>query len=569
MKATQQKVSKLIGHAGKQFIIPIYQRRYTWNYTSVQQLLDDIEDINIENNSQTHFLNSIVYSKLEESAFAGNIGSNVEKFHIIDGQQRLTTLSILLIALRDILYENDLDEEAKKIDYQYILNPFENETDLKVRLQLSEKDHDIYKKLALRDSISKENQKSTIYKNYTYIRKYIEKNMDKNNFINTMLKKFEMRIDIIETFLEQDDNPQKIFSSLNSTGEELKASDLVKNYILMPLTTSQQKDFFKRYWLEIEKHLLNNDRNLLKFLQHYLTMKLLYVVSNSGIYDAFENYYSKLSKKINKPTHEVVEYILSELRDFSEQYANLFLLKNNFTSIQSSLNLLKIESYFPLLMKVQKFAPTKVEDVAQIIESYLVRRIVVGLQPGKTKGIFVKVLKNVDFKLDSFVQDVKNILLQEEKLTRYPANEEFKTGLKIAPLYLNSNIGTKYILYRLENYFNEKSKTKTVDYDSLTIEHILPQTQYIDLNPCWTMNFDFTAFEKLLHVIGNLTLITQEKNSQLGNKCFELKQPIYESDTVRLTMELSDDTKYDDWTVQTIEERSEDLIKKALEVWSL
>lgn len=455
-----------------------------------------------------------------------------------------------MIAIRNFLRENN-NSEADRINNQFLINQYIQEEDLKTRIRLSEKDYDIYKKLVLGHPLNDNDKDHRIYKNLKFFEKYIKENFTNDN-IQILIQKFESRIDIIDTFLEKDDNPQKIFSSLNSTGVSLKDSDLIKNFILMNLDSHQQNELFNVYWKEIEK-------NLETFLQHFLTMKLKYVVSKSGIYEAFE----KLYLSINDEEYIKSRAILAEMLKFSDIYKKLFLSQIDFNLPYSSLNLLKIESYYPLLMYIYEKQENLLVEISKIIENYLIKRVIIGLPPGKTKNVFVKVLKNLDD--NNVIESVKNSLKSETKQSRLPLMSEVEEDFMIKPIYSNNSSATKYILYKIEFIINSKNYTTTILYDNLTIEHILPETEYSRLPECWQENFDLESYERRVHTLGNLTLITQQMNSSIGNICFDNKKDVYEKDTFNLTKDIA--KNYDDWTEDNIKERGEFLLKYIKEIW--
>ena len=559
MKASQAKISKLLGYSEKQFIIPIYQREYKWGKSNIEKLIEDLEEIDINESNQNHFLNSIVYSKIEENPHASYIGSRVEKYYVIDGQQRLTTISLLLIAIRNALENYENRSEAERINNQFLINQYIQEEEFKTRLKLSDKDHEIYKKLVLKHPLNDKDKIHRIYKNLKFFEKYIKENYPNNEALQILIQKFEMRIDIIDTFLEKEDNPQKIFSSLNSTGVSLKDSDLVKNFILMNLNSHQQKELFNVYWKEIEKT-LNDEKNLEAFLQHFLTMKLKYVVSKSSIYEAFEKLYHSLS---GEDEYTKSKQILEEMLKFSYIYKKLFLSDIDFKFPYTSMNLLKIESYFPLLMYVADKFENNLLEVSKIIENYLIRRVIIGLPPGKTKNVFVRVLKNLDE--NDLINSITNSLKLETKQSRMPLMSEIEEDIMVKPIYSNNSSATKYILYKIEFFINSQNYTTTVPYDNLTIEHILPETEYSKLPECWQENFDLETFERRVHTLGNLTLITQQMNSSIGNICFDDKKEVYEKDTFNLTQNIA--KNYDDWNEESIKKRSKYLLEYIKKIW--
>lgn len=570
MLATGAKLSKLIGHAEKQFIIPIYQRSYKWTKTNIERLLEDLTDIDFSNSIHNHFLDSIVYSKLSALDVA-SAGHSVDKYQVIDGQQRLTTVSLLLIAIRNRLLALTEETEAERLNNLFIINKYTTNFDEGVRLRLSEADHIVYRKIVFDDEITTDDKKSLISKNFNILKKFVSDMTLEELKILTL--KFENRVDIIDTFLEAHDNPQKIFSSLNSTGKELKASDLVKNYILMNLEPHTQIEFYNRFWLEIEQKLRNEENILMNFLQHYLTMKAENgtVVTTSAIYDTFEKYFTT-QKSLNTTIsdRDFIEKLLRDISEYTDVYKRLFLdfAHVDFNNIKNSIRKLGIESYYPLIMKIEHECQHETESVLNVIENYLVRRFAVGLQAGKTKNVFAKIVKNMEVISSSsgLALELNTLLKAEQKQSRFPNDQEFQESLKYSPLYANATTGTKYVLYKVEFFRNRQNRTQTVNFEDLTVEHILPQSEYSSLDSCWTDTFDLGEYEKYVHTLGNLTLITQEKNSQLGNRCFDAKQSIYQTDSFIGTQEIN--SNYSDWGSADIEAHADDLMQKyILKIW--
>ncbi len=570
MLAKGAKLSLLLGHQEKQFLIPIYQRSYKWTKRHLDRLLEDISDIDFNNPKYSHFLDSIVYAGINQVRQASSVGHNIEKYQVIDGQQRLTTLSLLLIAIRDRLKELTEDTEAERLNNIYIINQYARDFSDKLRLRLSETDHPVYEKLVFGDEITPEEKKGLIYKNFQIHKKFIADMSIEE--LKILILKFEERIDIIDTFLEPHDNPQKIFSSLNSTGKELKDSDLVKNYILMNLPSDKQVEFYNRFWRNIEDKLQNNETVLMNFLQHYLTMKSEsgLVVTAGAIYETFEKYFVAENHRISINEIEFIEILLHDMMSYTDVYKRLFLDfdRVDFSQVKNSIRQLGIESYYPLVMKIEQECPQELASVYGVIENYLLRRFAVGLPAGKTKTVFAKATKNLDITPASsaLAENLSEILRAEQKQNRYPNDQEFHDSLKHSPLYSNSSKATKYVLYKAEYYKNSRNRTQTVNFEDLTVEHILPQTEYANLGSCWTYSFDLGEYEKYVHTLGNLTLVTQEKNSQLGNRCFDEKKSIYQTDSFIGTKEI--DSEYSDWGAEEIEKHADEMIDECImKIW--
>jgi len=587
MKAEEIEFVKFLNdNRTNKLLIPIYQRAYEWTTgKEVSQLWEDINNIELNKDISTHFLNSIVYIKDE---------SIKDSINIIDGQQRITTISLLFIAIRDSLKnlqkdskklslsENDLADikiEIEKISENFLerkWQKFEN----RIRLSLSNKNNDfnIYKNLLFRDILNKtrvddisknkfidkhnvflKGKKSNLISTYDYFQ---SKPLLKNySFLELkeLLEKLE-KVMIVQVTLELGkDSPQIIFSSLNGGGLKLKDTDLIKNSLFMKVEDrAKQEELHSELWEKLEimpfKKSSSSDKVFAVFLQHFFTMQLGRVVTSGNLYDEF-NRYVKSIKKEN--SYETVKSILTEMLIFKD----IFLELQNRELFQDSiLQHFGIEAYYPFLMKL-KFAQSPfVTKISKIIESYYLRRFICSLPAGATKNVFAQACKEIPVD-ENIEKSFNNLLKTKEKKPRFPSQSEFQDSLKNRPLYQDSPKFLKATLFAIELSVNPEFD---VDFDDLTVEHILPQDEFKNLLPVWRENFSLDEYENLVHTIGNCTLLIREENSSIGSSSFISKKPIYSHTGFYLNEKVSE---FDNWTKDSISGYADEVIKLALKRW--
>lgn len=277
MKADAKKLLNefIASTQGVQYVIPVYQRNYTWRKKHVNKLIQDINDL-LTGKTQSHFIGSIVYVITSEVF-------NQREWSIVDGQQRLTTIFLLLYAIRDILEKRGDTQKAKALRSQYLEN-VNAEGDYKLRLKPLVNNDLEFKKIVDKD-VDHLDKSSLIFQNYNLLYKQVEKWLIKHSIediINAIDKLYVVYIQ-----LDKDDNAQQIFESINSTGETLKASDLIRNYILMNKTDQVQTKYFTNYWKVIENNLENDSGKLEEFFRFYVTIKNYDLVNKNDLYEKF------------------------------------------------------------------------------------------------------------------------------------------------------------------------------------------------------------------------------------------------------------------------------------------
>lgn len=564
MQAIDEPVPHFL-NKNQQFTIPIFQRKYDWSKKQCEQLFDDIIMIGLSSD-ETHFLGSIVH--LDDKH---NI---IPTYRVIDGQQRLTTLTLLISALAKFLKQNpdeDIGVSPKQLINFYLINPTE-EGDLEYKLKLNEPDNKTLHKV-IEYILSEEDTPITgqvnskrIWDNYEYFFKRIEELDD----VKIVFDGF-MKLSIIVVSLKEHlDNPQLIFESLNSKGLPLSKSDLIRNYVLMGLNPNEQDKLYEDYWFEMEHLFVDVDYTFDRFIKDYLTTKENRIPSERELYNEFKRYAQKFFR--DEPSDDKFENIKSLTEDifkyfkyFEKIYAgneeddDLKLAFDNMyelgTKTITPFFLHLYDDYFNGLLSLSELL-----DIVNITESYLYRRNTLELNNQSLKTIYAKAYEELD--KNHYSDSYKEILLNEEGETRFPTNREFNPLFEKRNIYKRRAIA-RYTLERLENFGHERERTNIEGY---TIEHILPQKD--DLSDEWKEELgpDWERIqEELLHTIGNLTLTGY--NPQYSYLPFKDKRDMengFKDSSIRLNKYLAD---LDRWDESQILKRASDLRKRANKIW--
>lgn len=512
MKATEANLLKFLKNA-PQFIIPIYQRNYSWTEEQCHQLWLDLLRAGRNDKVAGHFIGSIVY--IERGL------SNVvqqESLLVIDGQQRLTTATLLIVALADHFEKNNLDEildsfSARKLRNYYLVNPDES-GDRHFKLLLSETDKDSL--LAILRSTPLPAEKSTrIEDNLNLFRQWIAAHSAEIEAICQGLAKLV----IVDVSLDRtQDNPQLIFESMNSTGLELSQADLIRNFILMGLEPTLQTELYNTYWRPMEKgfgqaaYAVHFDA----FMRHYLTAKTGEIPNIRDVYSAFKVY----ARTRTGDTRDLV----ADIHAFAGYYCSMALgaetnplLKDAFHDLRE----LRVDVAYPFLLdayhdyRVGDLTVDEVNEVVRLVESYVFRRAVCAIPTNSLNKTFAGMSKAI--RKDRYVESVKAAFLLSPSYRRFPGDDEFQRELKARDLY---NFRSRsYWLRRLENH-GRKERVSVEDY---TIEHILPQNP--DLSDDWKASLgpDWQRIQETwLHTLGNLTLTGY--NSEYSDRPFKYKR---------------------------------------------
>ena len=455
MKANENPFLHFLEGTDKQFVIPVYQRNYDWKKEQCEQLFNDLVEV-CENNFRSHFLGSIV------SIY--NFGGESKEYLIIDGQQRITTLSLLLLAVHNLLNKNEIQTKGlnkEKIREEYLINKWAKGAK-KIRLKPVELDNEAFSKLFgdREDYILASN----ITKNYLYFEDRIKK-LDIS--IDDLFSAIEKLIIVDIELKEGEDDPQLIFESLNSTGLSLSQADLVRNFILMKETLEKQKEFYYNYWHKIEE---NTDKNKVSdFIRDYLTFKDRIISRKDRVYSSFKKHVHK-----NYP-HNETEELLKELLKFSRHYKRIAFSNDNNLKVNKLLeriNKLEITVSYPFLLEIFDDYENKIIDendvieILQTIESFSFRRTICDVPTHGLNKLFMvlgrDIKKHTDFE-SNYVEILKYILIHKKANQRFPTDEEFEEKLISRDIYNFQSKNKLHLLERIENYNN----TERVDVEGL------------------------------------------------------------------------------------------------------
>ncbi len=554
MEAKAMKLLDFIGKSQeKQFVIPIYQRVYSWEKEQCKQLWDDIIKTGGNDQMNGHFIGSIVF--VQDGIYT--ISHN--ELLIIDGQQRLTTITLLLTALRNHLSDEDefLEKFSRqKIQNRYLINSDEK-GDKKFKLILSEPDRDTLLSLIDKDRRKPSEPSLKIMENFKLFEEWIRKNTDK---LETIFKGLD-KLMVVEISLERGkDNPQLIFESMNSTGKDLTQTDLIKNYILMGLEPKKQEIFYKKYWRAMEENFKQNETLFNQFVRHYLTIKTREIPNINKVYEAFKRYQQERGIE--------TEALLQDLQKYCGYFCRIVFKKEadkdlDLNKALSFLVDLEMDVIYPLLLELYSDYSDGVlsdQDFTSIIaltESYICRRAVCGLGTNSLNKVFPSFTKHIQ--KDEYFKSLKAHFGYLTEKQRFPNNDEFKEHFITIDFYNLKE--KKYFFERLE-HFNTQEPVNTKE---CTIEHIMPQT----LEEEWERDLggNFQAIhDKYLHTIGNLTLTGY--NKEYSNKSFQEKRDMekgFKQSPLRLNQSLRDLEVFGE---EQIKKRANDLADWALKIWT-
>ena len=551
---------------GSQYVIPVYQRNYTWTYNKeVKQYFEDLENV-INGKFDKHFMGILIY--LDKP-----ITYSSREFSVIDGQQRLTTTFLILYAMKELMLQKGLDDDAKCLEAQFLTNQFVPDK-LKFKLKPLVADDEVYKQIINNewDEITATN--SNVYKNYKGIKNNLLELLKTNSFNDILMGLDKLYVVCIP--VAESDNPQKIFESINSTGAKLVASDLIRNYLLMNLESDIQEQYYNTYWKKLEEYISTDSKRLEAFFRMFLACKNKVLSNITAVYSDFKQWYA------NEITNgSSVEDILKSLVRYAKYYNCIYnkpiakLDKEIRTAIQDFRKNLS-EMPAPFLMEVYSLfdscdeegnrviSSLQLSEILAIINIYLLRRAICGLDTSDITRLFPLVLKDVmnDCKGDysQIVEYLKKNLINKQrgKSARMPDDEMLRNVLEYENVY-NLRVTLRVIFDKIETFNNPAP----VDLSKLSVEHLMPQTptkEWID-----ALNIDEATYERNLHRLGNLTLATKPDNSKMKNKPWDYKKAIL-ADTAHLTMN-QEILKKEQWSVDDIDSRTKELIEQIIEFY--
>ncbi|MBS1775350.1 MAG: DUF262 domain-containing protein [Bacteroidetes bacterium] len=564
MKANETKVDKFLATNETTFAIPVYQRNYDWTLFQCKQLLHDIIETGKNDKTNAHFIGSIVY--VHDDVYTA---SGLTELTIIDGQQRLTTITLIYIALYRLAKELDNQMLVNRIQKTYLINEFASEEE-KLKLKPTENNKEALRHIL--NSADGEEFKgySKIIENFDYFRSAI--NAENFEVIQRGLSKL-IFVDI--ALDRQKDNPQRIFESLNSTGLELSQADLIRNYILMGLSRTNQDKIYKSYWEVIERNAKDetlNKTRVSEFIRDYLTLKNKEIPNKGDVY-------AKFKEKYPTSTIDELELVLTELKSLVKYYNKLTNPKNESDKLIRTqleyINRLEINVAFPFLMKVYEDFSNDIIDkttfiaVLSTIQSFTFRRFILGLPTNALNKIFMGLYDKVE--PNNYLFSIQKSLLQRSGVQRFPRNTETINALKEKDVYNIKPKNRTYLLERLENFQNNEPVVIEGNSD-ITIEHIFPQNP----DPKWKIELGADEYnlikENYLNTIGNLTL--SGNNGKLSNKPFldkkvmnvDGKEQGYTFSRLWLNRDLKEKSK---WNKIEIEDRANIISERFIKIWEI
>jgi uncharacterized protein with ParB-like and HNH nuclease domain/predicted transport protein len=548
MKAQDLQFTQLIQGA-KQFIIPIFQRTYSWERSHCEQLWSDIVRVGNHSQLDSHFIGSAVYIPEQETSAA------ITRWLVIDGQQRITTITLLLLAFMRRLKAENLctPVSAAEVEDYYLRNRYgKGEQTYKILLTKTDKDTLIS---LMDEKKTPERASQRILENFSYFTEKISvANLD---VVYTGIQKLM----IVDVRLQQGlDNPQMIFESMNSTGKALTQADLIRNFVLMGLPHEQQTILYNDYWQPMEALFGAESYNshFDEFMRFFLVIHTgNYRIKKDEVYAEFKIYARKFE----------VGALLKNLLEFAGYYCCLALGKEKDSElgpIFKDIRELRADVCYPLLMEVYKdyssVLITKPEfiEIVQLVESYVFRRAVCDIPTNSMRQTFATFSRKI--KKDRYSESVKAAFMLLPSYRRFPDDDEFKRQLKIRNLYAFNRRG--YWLRRFEN-FGRKERVVVQDY---TIEHIMPQNE--NLSDAWKKELGDNwerIHEQYLHSLGNLTLTGY--NSEYSDRPFSEKRDItggFKQSPLKLNEGLGTCEK---WNEEAINGRANKLSEKAIVIW--
>ena len=563
LQAGETTLNKLL-NTSRQFIVPIFQRNYSWQKSQYEQLWFDILRASKFKEKQNHFIGSIVYIDM------GTPAGRPQQLLLIDGQQRLTTISILLCAIKDYVQKFNLETKLinlAKIKNQFLYNSDEIDED-KYKLLLNVQDKETYIKLIDNTIFTVNKPATNIIKCYEFFYEHIEDFIKQDGQIDEIYAGI-FKLSLVSISLDKDsDNPQMIFESMNSTGKDLSQTDLLRNYLLMDLTPEKQTRLYKTYWKPMEElfgeDIYKNDVNKFDyFIRDFLTLKsdTGYICKINNVYENFKRYY--LDNNCEKFA------VLKDLFTYAKYYACIDLLQENDDELKLYWQeFKKLDSHvvYPFLLKLyddysrQILIKEDFKKILQVVISYLWRRAICEIPTNSLSKTFATLYQAVD--KEDYVNSVIKAFVFKSSYKRFPSDYEVREKLQTKDIY-HFRL-RKYLLEALENYYHkEPIDLNTANY---TIEHIMPQN--IEHNLSWQqmLGEDWQEVHSLyLHTLGNLTITGY--NAEMSNKSFWEKvngESGFKHSHLKLNESIA---QCDVWNKKSIQRRTNILTDIILKIW--
>ena len=544
------------------FVIPIYQRKYSWEKEHCEQLWNDIIQCGENDLIPIHFIGSVVF--VESSQY---LKTTQTPLLLIDGQQRVTSVTLLLSAVAESIESTEpFDGFTKsKIRNRYLIDPDEI-GEKRFKLLLSETDKTTLMDLVEGKEPDKNNFSIRVKENYDFFKKQIESNRSKL----ASLCKGLTKLMIVEIGLNRgQDNPQLIFESMNSTGKDLSQADLIRNFVLMDLEHDFQTDLYKTFWHPMESGFVQNKFD--EFMRHYLTTKTGIIPKIEKVYDEFKKY-SHVIRSENEDSQTHIKNLVISLKDYAGYFCAMAFDKETDKELKVAfydLRELKVDVAYPLLLEfyhdyaIGILPKSDFVTAIRWIESYVFRRAVCSIPTNSMNRTFATFSKGLKKEKDHYLESIAANFLLLPTYRSFPNDANFEHDIKIRDLYHFQK--NKYWLRRLENY----GRKELVAVEDYTIEHILPQNE--NLNEDWRNDLGSNwedIQQNYLHTLGNLTLTGY--NASYSDHSFKIKRNLEGTGFKFSPLKMNEGLGgLEVWNEDAIKKRALQLAKKALEVWQI
>lgn len=554
----ESKETTLFGllDGSKHYVIPHFQRLYSWDLQNCERIFEDVEKL-VENASSTHFIGSVVYVSHPAKA------DGVNEFVVIDGQQRLTTLSLLLLAL---IYEMNLDDESRNKRLNRTLRNFDEQVTVPehLKLRLTRTDNESYKKIVfgVANNIEPEANLSKIHRNFQYLVKLVRDSPHSSE----QLWEASTRLDMVYISLSAgQDEPQSIFESLNSTGKNLTSTDLIRNFVLMDQPQQDQERLYDGYWAKIEARFNDRkDTEFDEFTRVHLAHELRRYPKKTAVYEAFKDWVHS-QKKIGGSHDEILQKFLTA----SKTYAYLLWENEDSELTRKALEDFRnvgLRLLNPILLGFANkftqtnFDPKALREALGLLESYLIRRVMCGMRSNALDNIMASIYANMEKSTYTGTDALADALLSLRGKARFPLNSEFLAKGREFDLY--NSVNREHILKKLERQLDPNGIGLSA---KLSIEHVMPQK----LTKEWERELGPGAVslrDKYVHTIGNLTLTPY--NSSLGQKTLKQKQELepggFRASKIKISESILAAKK---WGETEISNRAIELMDLAAKAW--
>jgi uncharacterized protein with ParB-like and HNH nuclease domain len=539
MNASETKFQQII-EGTKQYVVPLFQRPYSWDKKEWDMLWGDLMELCESDNPRSHFMGSLVTMPTT------SVPEGVAKYLLIDGQQRITTIFIVLCLMRDYSKKMNEPKLAEEINHTLLVNPFKSDTDY-FKLLPTQMDRDAFCSIVNSENLNRTERMVLAYNHFE--RKFRQFSPD----INKLKKVITNNLSIVSIVLDPEDNPHLVFESLNAKGRPLTQADLIRNFFFMRIHIDNQEEIYSRYWEPMQNDL---GENLTEFIRHYLMREGSTVKENEV--------YFCLKELVNSGD---ALSCLKELVRYAKYYQKLLepSIESDFQicRLLSRLKRLDVTTAFPFILNCYEDyaqgAILKEEflETLRIIENFIIRRFVCNVPTNQLNKIFPTLYVQIKRKSElKFVEALKTLLQTKS----YPRDTEFSARLKDNKLYGGGDraLKTKLVLESIEESYNHR---EMVSFDSLTIEHIMPQT----LTEIWQNHIGEeweVVHELYLHTLGNLTLTAY--NAELSNDNFADKKILLSESHLEINKYFSN---LEEWKREDIEKRTQILTEVLIKIW--